>query len=439
MSREYMMHRLAGRVARLALGAALLVICGGVGGGVSAQSNAGVQEILNNALTRYSSGEIDNNGLAAEVVRGIQGASDPRESVRDLGGSIDSRVPGASAGVVYFRLAEYFELVGDTGTAISLYRRALEVVSVLTVSGSGAPARASAGAGGAYDTVAVQLRLATLYFMDGQLDEARGAVDTVLRRAVRTDDLHLALILGARVEGYAGGDGMGESIAKLQRFVRENSSSRHVRVAYLALYELLRLNGDSAGAAEVRGELVRLFPASLEAAIVDDSETGAKVIAGSVPPAAVTLAYSGLRGDSLHGHEHADGNEHTHEGAGESAGAGAAVPVAGAGAAETAPVSAAAAAAAAAVARTPAPVPTAAAAAATAGGEREAKIYLQAGSFRTRGYADQLREQIIKMSLESHIRIEQGLFRVVVPASAANVSRVKATLSDAGIDTFVLR
>ncbi len=433
-----MMHRLAGRVARLALGAALLVICGGVGV-ASAQSNAGVQEILNNALTRYSSGEIDNNGLAAEVVRGIQGASDPRESVRDLGGSIDSRVPGGGAGVVYFRLAEYFELVGDTGTAISLYRRALEVGSVLTVSGSGAPV-AGAGAGGAYDTVAVQLRLATLYFMDGQLEEAGAAVDTVLRRAVRTDDLHLALILGARVEGYSGGDGMGGAIAKLQRFVRENSSSRHVRVAYLALYELLRLNGDSAGAAEVRGELVRLFPASLEAAIVDDSETGAKVIAGSVPPAAVTLAYSGLRGDSLHGHEHDGGNEHTHEGAGsESAGAGAGVPVAGAGAAEAAPVSAAAAA----VARTPAPVPAVAAAAAVpaavpAEGEG-GTIYLQAGSFRTRGYADLLREQIIKMSLESHIRIEQGLFRVVVPASAANVSRVKTTLSDAGIDTFVLR
>lgn len=107
------------------------------------------------------------------------------------------------------------------------------------------------------------LKLATLYFNNGDFSDALSATQQVLVGATDKSRVHRAYILQIRIEGYA--VNFPPAIQKLTWFIEQNADSPELRLAYVVLVELHHRHGDSDKAEQIQQTLSERFPSSIEA------------------------------------------------------------------------------------------------------------------------------------------------------------------------------
>ena len=327
-------------------------------------------------ITRYNNGATNSARFATEIITSFRKSAEPRQLIGHFNQASTAINTPAGRRQAYLQLAEFFELFGDFATAINLYQ---------TLIAQSPPQ---------YNNATIYIRLASLLFMNNQPREAQQAVSMAFNSATNTDELHLALIVGARIDGYAADTSA--AITKLQQFIDDNENSAHLRIAYSALHELRLISDDSHGAAQTRQDLRRRFPRSIEASIASTNDTSERIIA-TPPPAIVDIAHGSHAGS------------HTHNSSRTPASTNAAH--------HSAPSD-----------NRPTPAPP-----------TNQVVRLQAGAFQNHAYARALQQKIEALGLHSDIMTRNDTHKVIVRIAPADRQAVESQLATIDVKPFALR
>ena len=203
---------------------------------------------LDSYFHKYRQGEIKEQHFVRQLLSTANQSSEARDSIRLLE-KYQPHIsqPGNGAQITH-AVARNYELLGDYQNAINAYRRYATEMKDNQVE--------------YYQT---HIRIAHLYLELGQIPQAYSLTLQILQFAP-TDLQHLATILLARIERARG-----ELISakeRLKLLIKRYPSSPYIRMAYVALYEIQTIAGDTRDAAKTQAEMTQRYPRSIEAELV---------------------------------------------------------------------------------------------------------------------------------------------------------------------------
>ena len=209
-------------------------------------------EAIENSLQKYQSGEIGGHNFTRQLLSTARNTPQANESIQILKKYQPHISEQPERARVTLSIARYYELLNDYTKALQHYQNYAQEMQ-------DSPTEF-------YTTL---VRIAHLRLELGQNIQASSLALRIAHGAPRSlrDP---AVILLARVEVATGR--AAQAAQRLKLFIKRAPSSPYVRSAYVQLYEIQSRVRDSAGATQTRAELIRRFPESIEAQLVQDND-----------------------------------------------------------------------------------------------------------------------------------------------------------------------